>query len=134
MWGVVGDSATLGYNGSGGTITLDGANPSLASLSFDNSSAGYTIAAGSGGTLTFAAPSGVSIAVQAGTHAITAPISLANNTTINTASGTQLSISGGITEATPGTASRSRATATWIFPAATAIRDRRRFPVPPSCG
>jgi autotransporter-associated beta strand protein len=101
-FGVLGDSATLGP-GAAGTITLDGANPSLAALTF-NSSAGYTIAAGSGGTLTFAAASGPAVSVQSGTHSITAPVALANDTTINTALQTQLSISGGIAEASPATA------------------------------
>ena len=56
-WGVSGDSATLGA-GPAGTITLDGANPSLASLTFNNSRPATRLRAGSGGTLTFAAPSG----------------------------------------------------------------------------
>ena len=54
--------------------------------------------------MTLAGPGSPLVSVVAGTHAITAPVALADDTTIDTARGTQLSITGGISEATPGTA------------------------------
>ena len=99
-WGVNGDTATFGtaIGSSPATVNLNGANPSLASIAFNNSTAGYTIAQGSGGTLTLAGIGGgnVSISSQAGNHAISAPIQLAGNATITTTSGSQLALSGSI--------------------------------------
>ena len=75
-WGVTGDAATLGA-GPAGTITLDGANPSLGSLCFDNSSASYTLASGSGGTLQLDnGPGTALLTVAAGSHTIAAPVIL----------------------------------------------------------
>jgi autotransporter-associated beta strand protein len=71
------DSATL--NGAGGTITLDGASPSLNALTFNGSDA-YTLAQGSGGSLTLA---GTTPAITAsGSHVISAALTLASATQV----------------------------------------------------
>ena len=95
IWGVNGDSATLGA-GPGGTITLDGASPSLASLTFDNSSAGYTLAVGSGGTLQLnGGPGPASLNVANGSHTIAAPLLLTGSANLAVANpGDTLTVSG----------------------------------------
>ena len=96
IWGVSGDTATLG-SGPGGpvTITLDGTSPHLGSLTF-SSTAGYTIASGSGGTLNMDnGPATAVITVAAGSHTIAAPVALdsSTNVAVNNASNT-LTVSG----------------------------------------
>lgn len=78
---------------SAATISLDG-NHSINGLVLDNTF-GYTINAGSGGTLTFQKSSGnAAVNVLAGDHTISAPVALSTTTGITTASGTSLTISG----------------------------------------
>ncbi len=81
-----------------GTVTLDG-NHTVGTLTFNNT-ASYTIAPGTGGTLTIdnsGAASAPGFTVQAGDHSISAPINAtAGGLTFNTASGTHLTISGAI--------------------------------------
>jgi hypothetical protein len=82
------------------TITLDG-NQTAGQISFNNTNA-YTIAPGTGGTLTIddtGDASGVNplISVVAGNHVISAPVALANGITITTATSSGLTISGNIT-------------------------------------
>ncbi len=91
------DSATLGA-GPACTITLDGASPSLGSLCFDNSSASYTLAAGSGGTLQLDnGPGTASLTVAAGSHTIAAPMILNSLTQVAVLQpGDALAISGAI--------------------------------------
>ena len=95
IWGVSGDSAALGA-GPAGTITLDGANPNLASLSFNNSSASYTLASGSGGTLTMDnSPNPAAVTVVAGSHTIAAPLVLDGITNVAVSNpGDMLTVSG----------------------------------------
>ncbi|NDC75124.1 PEP-CTERM sorting domain-containing protein [bacterium] len=77
------------------TITLDG-NKTVGGLTL-NSANGYTIAAGSGGTLSLnSGVSQASIIVTSGSHTISAPVALASNTVASTDSGTGLTISGQI--------------------------------------
>jgi fibronectin-binding autotransporter adhesin len=74
------DTATFGTAGSG-VVTLDGASPSLKAVTFDNASASYEIAQGTGGVLTM--NGGTTAAVienLSGNHAITAPLALATDT------------------------------------------------------
>ena len=78
------------------TITLDG--PQSAGALVFTSSDGYTLAAGTGGTLTLGTAAGGSITVLGGTHMISAPLILAGSGDIAPASGTQLTISGDISE------------------------------------
>ncbi|MHA3775159.1 beta strand repeat-containing protein [Verrucomicrobiota bacterium sgz303538] len=79
-----------------GTVTLDG-NKTVGSLQFSNANA-YTIAQGTGGTLTFDAGStNAQITVLSGSHTVSAPVNLASNTVVdvNNAADT-LSFTGGI--------------------------------------
>ena len=69
------DTATV--NGAGGTVSLDGASPSLNALTLGGSGA-YTLAQGSGGSLTLA---GTTPGITAsGSHDISAPLVLASGT------------------------------------------------------
>jgi probable HAF family extracellular repeat protein len=90
---------------SSGTVTLDG-NRTAGFVTF-NSTNSYTISSGTGGTLTIDDsndPAGASpvITVAVGSHTINAPISLATNgnggLTINTWTGTTLTLGGAVTE------------------------------------
>jgi autotransporter-associated beta strand protein len=98
----VGVQAVLGASlTSSSIITLDG-NQTVGSLIFNNGTAGYTLAAGSGGTLTMdnsGAAFQSQIVVLAGTHSITAPIEIDNgNLTVSLSGGGHLSISGNISD------------------------------------
>ena len=90
------DTATFGTGGSG-SVTLDGAAPSIQTLTFSNASSGYTLAQGTGGSLTLkTGNTAASINNNAGSHTISADVILANDTTLNAASGTALNISGAV--------------------------------------
>jgi T5SS/PEP-CTERM-associated repeat protein len=93
------DTATFGTSVASGaaTVTLDGASPSLAALTFSNTNASFTITQGSGGTLGLNAGSGTApIAVQ-GNHAIAAPLALAGNAAVTTVTAADsLALSGAI--------------------------------------
>jgi autotransporter-associated beta strand protein len=85
-----------------GTVTLDGSQ-TVGTLTFSNSTASYTLAAGNSGSLTLDNTGGTGssqIIVWAGTHSITAPLTIANGpafvSLINSGS---LDISGNIGEA-----------------------------------
>jgi len=80
-------------------VTLDG-NRTVGQITFNNAN-GYTIAQGSGGTLTIDDSNdagGVNplVNVIAGSHTISAPISLLNGLSISAASGTAINITGSI--------------------------------------
>ena len=75
-------------------------------LIFNNSPASYTIAPGTGGTLTIdnsgtGSTGSPDITVLAGTHAISAPLILVNGVMVNTSAGTLLTVSGAITGTGP---------------------------------
>jgi glucuronoarabinoxylan endo-1,4-beta-xylanase len=89
--GVLGDTLTFAA-AIGPVARLDGANPVLAGIVFNNAITSYTIAQGSGGSVTLQGANGASVAVQAGTHTISAPLILASNTNFNTATGTSLTV------------------------------------------
>ena len=77
------------------TITLDGNNPGVSTLTFNNGTWGYTIAQGSGGTLTVGnATNAGTITNTAGNHTISAPITLGSNITMSSSEGSLLQISG----------------------------------------
>ncbi len=83
------------------TITLDAAQ-TVGKLTFDNATDSYTIAAGTGGSLKIddtGDPIAVApqINVNSGSHAISAPITLANGVSVNFSNGTTLTISNTIT-------------------------------------
>ena len=86
------DSAT--FNGTGGTVSLSGATPSLNQLTFNNNGS-YTIDQNSSGGITMAG-SASSINVT-GSHTISAPVTLADNdTTVDVSSSNMLTATGGI--------------------------------------
>ena len=104
------DTATFDATGVGGTVRLDGANPSLAALALNDSAASYTLAQGSGGTLALNDGVGAATISVTGNHAISAPILLNSSASLSTAgSGDSLAISGnvggsgGLSLAGPGT-------------------------------
>jgi hypothetical protein len=85
-------------------VTLDGSR-TVGKLIFGNSG-GYTIAQGTGGTLTIddtgdTAGVNPSITVSAGNHVITAPLSIASGVTVTTATATSLTIGGSVTGTGP---------------------------------
>ena len=59
----------------GDTVAIDGASPALAGITFDNATISYTIAAGSGGSITLQAAGGATVSVVSGSHTMTAPLS-----------------------------------------------------------
>ena len=97
------DTATINGTGNsnvGQTVTLDGANPNLAAVTLGN---GATLAQGTGGTLTL---DGTHASVSGGTDGtatltsdgsattVSAPVTLATNTTATVAAGGNLTLSG----------------------------------------
>lgn len=91
-----------------GTVTLDGGR-TVGGVSFDNANS-YTIASGSGGSLTFQKNTGSADAIVInGSHTISAPVVLGSNLAADIASGGTLAISGqisgakSVTKRSPGT-------------------------------
>ena len=116
-WGVVGNwtfpivpaSGTVYFAGvpvdpsSPITVTLDG-NQSAGALLFNVTNGnGYTLAQGTGGTLSLGTASGSFITVINGNHAITAPITLQGPLTVYVSPGPALQLSGPLGEAAAGT-------------------------------
>jgi hypothetical protein len=93
------DTATFGGGPtSATTVSLDGASPILTTLTFNNSGAAYNLAQGTGGSITFGtAQSEATVTNTAGTHTIAASLALARNTTLSTAAGSKLTLSGAVT-------------------------------------
>ncbi len=93
---VLNASSTTGLS-----LTLD-APQTIGQLTLSNSAGsgtGYTISAGSAGTLTFNNGGGSSqLTVAGGRHVISAPLILAGNLTVSPSAGAALDISGGISE------------------------------------
>jgi autotransporter-associated beta strand protein len=95
--GVSGDGVV--FNAASGSVDLNGANPSIADVTF-NSTGGYTIAQGSAGTLQLANGGGpATLSVTAGSATISAPVALDSDVVATVAAGSQLTISGGISGA-----------------------------------
>lgn len=79
------DTATFDGTGSTATINLDSAAPSLKALTFSGAT-NYTIGEGSGSNkLTLKIATGTATVTVGGSHAITAPVTLASNSTFGTA-------------------------------------------------
>src|SRR5439155_15067278 len=85
------------------TVTLDGSR-TVGTLSF-TSAAGYTIASGTGGTLTLNNAADANVIVPQGSHTIAAPVLLGSSATFNV-TGT-LSLSGGIASSAPRTITKT---------------------------
>ncbi len=91
-----GDSATFGATAPG-TVNLD-ANETVGGLTFNNASA-FTLSSSNSSTLTLDnTGSGVTITATTGSHAIQTALAFNDSVTVATASGTQLSIAGNISE------------------------------------
>lgn len=99
MRGFAGDTV-LFDSATGNIARLDGADPSLAAISFNNATIGYTIAQGSGGSLTLrgggASSGSATVSVLAGNHAISAPVHLAANTVFSAAPASSLTVTGAV--------------------------------------
>jgi autotransporter-associated beta strand protein len=89
--GLTGDTV-LFASAIGPIARLDGANPTLAGITFNNAAVGYTIAQGTGGSLTLQGASSAMVSVLAGSHTISAPVHLASNTTFTAAAGSILTV------------------------------------------
>ena len=106
--GIAGDTI-LFAGATGSTVRLDGASPTLADITFNSDATSYTIAQGSGGTLTLQCNAGAAVNVLAGSDAIGAPLDLASNTSFAIAAGSGLALnddisgSGSLTKTGPGT-------------------------------
>ncbi len=73
---------------------LDGADPTLAAVTFNNAATGYGIVQGSGGSLTLQGASGAAVSVLAGNPEINAPVHLTSNTIFSAAASTTLTMIG----------------------------------------
>ncbi|MGO9115563.1 MAG: carbohydrate-binding protein [Thermoguttaceae bacterium] len=94
--GLTGDTV-LFESAQGPVVRLDGANPSLAAITFNSTTAtSYTIAQGSGGSITLQGGSGAMVSVLASSDTISAPVHLASNTTFNAAANSTLTMTGSI--------------------------------------
>lgn len=95
------DTATFGSAAVGATtVSLDGQNPGLAALTFSNAAASYTIAQGTGGSLTMGTSAATgAVAVTAGSHTISTGLALGRDTTFTTDSGTRLTLGGALSGA-----------------------------------
>jgi autotransporter-associated beta strand protein len=98
------DTATFGNTVGEGTaiVTLEGAAPSLAAITFNNSNASYLIEQGTGTSdITLnGGTSNASIQDQAGSHAISAPLALETNVAVSvTRTGDVLTLSGPVSGA-----------------------------------
>ncbi len=91
--GILGDTLLFAV-ATGPVARLDGANPTLAGITFNNAVTSYTIAQGSGGGLTLQGSNGATVSVLAGSHAISAPVHLTDNTTVNAAAASTLTVTG----------------------------------------
>ena len=144
-----GDTAHFGaiIGTSTATVTIDGGNLSVGALTFNTTGGGSYIIAGPY-MLTFDNDSAGSaqLSNNGGNHAIAAPVALASNLVVSATTGSSLTISGPISEASPGTSvtltgggeliltgtntytggtTVSSGTLDFASPAATPSRDRR---------
>ncbi|MEY5019898.1 MAG: hypothetical protein RLZ22_986 [Verrucomicrobiota bacterium] len=94
----VGDTALFGSAATADrTISLNGNNPNLRNLTFNNASAAYTIATGSGGTVTLGNATYEGLLTNtAGSHTISSGLALGNDLTVSSGTGSSLRISGSV--------------------------------------
>jgi fibronectin-binding autotransporter adhesin len=94
----VNDTATFGAGPTGvTTVNLDGASPVLTQLTFNSTDAEYRLAPGSGGAFTLGtAQNAATVTGSAGSHVISAGITLARATEFAMASSTVLALDGGV--------------------------------------
>jgi hypothetical protein len=88
------DTATFGNAiSSARTVSLNGQAPVLTTMTFSNASASYTIAQGSGGSITMGTEQGAGLITNAaGTHTVSAAVALARATTVGVAAGSELGL------------------------------------------
>lgn len=89
------DTATFGNAiSTARTVSLNGQSPVLTTMTFSNASSSYTLAQGSGGSITMGTPSAAQTIITnaAGTHTVSAAISLARATTVGVATNSKLSL------------------------------------------
>jgi hypothetical protein len=94
----VNDTATFGVGPTGlTTVNLDGANPVLTQVTFNSADAEYRLAPGSGGAFTLGtAQNAATVTGSAGSHTISAGITLARPTEFAMALGTGLALDGSL--------------------------------------
>ena len=79
------------------TVNLNGASPNLNSITFSAPSTSYNLAPTSGETITLSGTTpSINVAASGGTQTISAPVIFGANTSVNVASGQQLTLSGTI--------------------------------------
>ncbi len=92
------DTATFGgaLTSGSATVTVTAATPSVKSVTFNNAAATYSVAGVSGGSLALLNTGTVAatVAVIAGSHAMSLPVALGSNTDFDVAGGSILSMSG----------------------------------------
>lgn len=95
----VGDTALFGSAATANrTISLNGNNPYLRTLTFNNASAIYTIASGSGGNVTLGNANHTgTLTNSAGAHRISAGLVLGNNLSVSNNGNSSLHLSGSVT-------------------------------------
>jgi autotransporter-associated beta strand protein len=88
---------TVLANNTTGTVSLDGAAPSLNAITFNTTGGGYTLDAGSGGALTLASASGnATIAATSGNHTIATDLTLSSAVATTVGTGAKLTLSGAV--------------------------------------
>jgi hypothetical protein len=90
----------LGRATSNITVTLDGSK-TLAELRFNNPTNSYTIAPGTGGTLTLGTGSSVPIAVIRGSHHVNVPVTLFNSANLDVSTGASIDFTSPVTLVAP---------------------------------
>ena len=91
------DTATFPAAVSAGTVSLAGANPSLAAITFSDAGTSYTLQQGGGGALTLSNTSGLAPVSVTGVQSISAPINLSSSASVSTVNAADsLAISGAI--------------------------------------
>jgi len=95
------DSASFGNSigSSAATVSLDGANPYLNAITFNNTSGGsYTVAAGTGGTVHLDATGTATVTNSSGNNTISAPVELDSAAATSVAGGSTLTLSGTVSD------------------------------------
>ena len=88
---------TVLANNTTGTVSLDGAAPSLKAITFNTTGGGYTLDAGSGGALTLASGLGnAAVTATAGNHTIATDLTLSTATDAAVDTGAKLTLSGAV--------------------------------------
>ena len=93
------DTATFGgaLTTGTGTVSLDGASPSLKGITFDNANASYRLVQGSGGAITLlGSGTPATMSVLSGSHEIDVALTFASDVAVDVASGAELRLIKGL--------------------------------------